>query len=138
MVRKVQRDAERLVAENARKEARKNRRGMRRFRARLGKLLAVCITDGDIEIRPLQNRLEFIEEGKAMHHCVATYFEKRNSFILSVRQDGVRIATVELDIHDFSIQQCRAACNEKPQRYDEICEIINSHRYLFAQAIKKA
>ncbi|MBQ7279957.1 MAG: PcfJ domain-containing protein, partial [Bacteroidales bacterium] len=74
----------------------------------------------------------------AMHHCVATYFEKRNSFILSVRQDGVRIATVELDIHDFSIQQCRAACNEKPQRYDEICEIINSHRYLFAQAIKKA
>ena len=136
LMRKQQKIDEQRAREETRKEARKNRRGMRRFRARLGKLLAVCITDGDIEIRPLQNRLEFIEEGKAMHHCVATYFEKRNSFILSVRQDGVRIATVELDIHDFSIQQCRAACNAVPERYDEICNILTQNKPLF-QRLKR-
>ena len=91
----------------------------------------MCIKSDDIEIRPLQNKEEFIEEGLAMHHCVATYWGKRNSFILSVRKNGKRLATIEIDMHDFSVKQCRAVCNEVPADYDRIISILNNNKSVF-------
>lgn len=47
----------------------------------------------------LRNGQELYEEGKAMHHCVSGYWQEcraGTSAIYSVRQDGRRIATLEL------------------------------------------
>ena len=93
--------------------------------------LGICIVSGDITIRPLQNRAEFEEEGKVMHHCVATYFKREESLILSAKQDGKRIATIELDKKNFSVVQCRAYCNQVPERYDELMNILKQNRQLF-------
>lgn len=96
--------------------------------------LGICIIADGITIRPLQNFEEFYDEGKAMHHCVATYFSHTSSLILSARQGDRRLATIELDMKDFSIIQCRSRCNEKPEQYDQICSIINSNKSLFLRA----
>ena len=93
--------------------------------------LGICIAVDGITIKPLQNFEEFYDEGKAMHHCVATYFNRSTSLILSARQGDKRLATIELSTKDFSIVQCRSHCNEKPKQYDQICGIINDHKSLF-------
>ena len=119
-----------------RKNAEKAEEENRQYRKDHEMVLGVVIIENGIRIAPLQNKLDFIFEGKAMKHCVATYFDKKDSLILSVRNEaGKRLATVELGMKSFDIRQCRAACNEKPERYDEICDIINRHKVDFFKAV---
>lgn len=103
-----------------------------------GKLLGVCIVVGDITIKPLQNYAEFVAEGKAMHHCVETYWKHRDCLILSARSGDKRLATIELNRRDFSVVQCRAVCNGKPERYDEILSILTDHKKDFIKAVSSA
>ncbi len=100
------------------------------------RLLAVVIVAGDITIKPLQNYKEFVEEGEAMHHCVEMYWKHKNCLILSARSGENRLATIELDRKDFRIKQCRAVCNQVPERYDEICDILNAHKGDFLKAMR--
>lgn len=107
------------------------------YKETFGVMLAVRFKEGDISVRPLQDATEFTEEGEKMHHCVATYFGHKDSLILSARKDGERLATIELDTKTFKIVQCRAVCNKKPERYDEICRIVKAHRKEFVEAKRK-
>lgn len=121
-----------------RKAAVEAKRENEQFIKEHGMLLAVVIKEHGMTFRPLQNKLEFLEEGKAMNHCVASYFGKKSCLILSVRStdNNHRIATVELNTKNFNVVQCRAACNAKPERYDEILSIINAHRMDLIRAAK--
>lgn len=38
--------------------------------------------------------------------------------------DGNRLATIEYNLKTRQIIQCRAACNQHPERYDEICALV--------------
>lgn len=130
-----------MTRKNNRRMARENIKKCRlsniQYWENFGELLSVIITDGDVKIMPLQNKEEFIEEGESMHHCVASYFDRKDSLILSVRVKGKRLATVELDTKDFSIVQCRAACNAEPEGYDYICKLIDDNRSRFMKAKRK-
>ena len=121
-------------------EIEKHRKYEDRFLQYYGMFLGICIEVGDITIRPLRNFEEFYDEGKAMHHCVATYFGREGSLILSARKGDLRLATIELDTEKFEVQQCRALCNSEPERYNEIVGILNAHRkdFLRAKRTKKA
>lgn len=121
-------EREKEIAEHRNKEP--------QFVKQFGKYLGICIVDGDITIRPLQNFAEFFDEGKAMHHCVATYFGREGSLILSARQGNKRLATIDLDTKKFNVQQCRAYCNEKPKQYDLLCSILAKHKQEFIKAAK--
>ncbi len=127
-------------AERKRKEMEEKKEYERLYKKYNSKLLAVVIVSGDITITPLQNYKEFVAEGKAMHHCVETYWGRKESFILSAKCGNKRLATIELDRQDFHIKQCRAACNEVPERYDEIINILNQKKNVFikAQRARKA
>lgn len=112
----------------------KMQKEMPKFLRQYGRLLDVDLVDGDMEIKPLQSYKDFYDEGKAMHHCVETYFGRWDSLILSARIKGKRAATIELRMKDMSIIQCRAACNKKPEQYDRICEFINDNKQVFLKA----
>lgn len=122
--------------EKKRVEMMNKRKQDKYFRKRFGSILDVCIESEDISVTPLKCYEDYLSEGEAMHHCVETYWGRWDSLILSVRSNGKRLATVELDSKDFHIKQCRACCNEKPGRYDEILGLINSNIALFARAKK--
>ena len=92
-----------------------------------GELLSVEIEGNGITIAPLKSYEEFYEEGKAMHHCVESYFDNKDSLILSAKKNGERIATIELSMDNFAILQCRAHCNKQPEEYDNICNLINNN-----------
>lgn len=123
-------EAKRRAEEKARKEE-----AERQYEKKYAKInkrwLPIVITSGNITIKPLQNRQEFIEEGEKMHHCVSMYFQREDSLILSARQNGKRIATIELNKKDFSVVQCRSYCNEVPERYDELLSIMEQNKKLF-------
>lgn len=117
-------------------EIQKHREDEDKFMKHYAMFLGICIVAGDITIRPLQNFEEFYDEGKAMHHCVATYFGREGSLILTARKGDLRLATIELDTKKFEVQQCRSINNRVPERYDEIVGILNSHRKDFIRAKK--
>jgi predicted RNA-binding Zn-ribbon protein involved in translation (DUF1610 family) len=119
-------DREKEIAENKKKE--------KKFLERFEKYFGICLHYKDITIRPLKSFEEFYDEGKSMHHCVASYFGKTSNLILTARTDKQRLATIELDSKTFEVLQCRAIQNNVPERQAEICNLIAQHKQDFIKA----
>ena len=121
---------------------------MQHWPAHFGNLLSLNLQSTNLDIRPLQSIDEFKQEGDTMHHCVYTmgyydYNKRPNCLILSAKDgDGKRLATIEYNTKDFSIVQCRAACNQVPERDAEIRGLINSNtatiQKLVGESIRKS
>lgn len=109
----------------------------------MGSLLSLSLQGKDLSIRPLQSIEEFKQEGKAMHHCVYAcgYYDINkhpNTLILSAKDNkGNRLATIEYNTKRHEIIQCRAACNQVPERDKEIRNLITSHRDDIARLLRK-
>ena len=99
----------------------------------------ICFGNNNVTVTVLSSIEEYEEEGKKMHHCVFTnrYYAKKNSLILSAKDaKGERLATVELSLKNYKVLQCRALCNQKPNNYDEIVHLVESHADDFRKAKK--
>jgi hypothetical protein len=84
------------------------------------------VTHDEINVKPVPIKLtfypfilkreeEYEEEGKFMHHCVATYAKKDKSIIISVRtDDGSDRVTCEYNCQDGRLIQARHFCNASP------------------------
>jgi hypothetical protein len=58
---------------------------------------------------------EYDEEGSFMHHCVATYSDKKSSIIISIRtKDGSDRTTCEFDCQTGKLIQAKYFCNKQP------------------------
>jgi hypothetical protein len=63
----------------------------------------------------LKREDDYSEEGKFMHHCVATYSDKDKSIIISVRtKDGSDRVTCEFTTQSGHMVQARHFCNQRP------------------------
>jgi hypothetical protein len=63
----------------------------------------------------LKREEDYDEEGRTMHHCVASYSDKDKSIIVSVRtEDGKDRVTCEFDCQTGSMMQARHFCNGNP------------------------
>ena len=72
---------------------------------------------GDITFYPhiLKREEEYDEEGRFMHHCVASYSDKERSIIVSLRtEDKQDRITCEFHCQDGSLLQARHFCNRQP------------------------
>lgn len=95
---------------------------------RMQRFIDLLFQEQDIIIRPLITYNDYQQEGQSMHHCVITYFDRKNSLILSARdQEHNRLATIEVDLSTLSIVQCRGIQNKKPDKYDTINSIVMEH-----------
>lgn len=99
------------------------------YRSRLGKMLGVVVTVGDIELRPLQTIKEFYDEGEAMHHCVFTnkYYSKDGCLIIGARVNGERAETIEVNTKEWRIMQCRGKHNQDSQYHEAIMEALTNN-----------
>ncbi|MBA2541991.1 MAG: PcfJ domain-containing protein [Deltaproteobacteria bacterium] len=82
---------------------------------------------GDVQwsIRELTSDTELIDEGRAMHHCVASYAylcAQGNAAIFSVTANGARKVTLQLHPHNRRIVQARGAAN-RPCDREELDQI---------------
>lgn len=97
------------------------------YQKKKGRLLGLVISDGELELKPLQTVAEFNQEGEAMHHCVAGYYKLDNSLILSARIHGKRIETVEVSLTTLKVLQSRGVCNQNTEYHKRIMELVESN-----------
>jgi hypothetical protein len=102
---------------------------------KIGPTLMGTDMDDYISIYPyvLTREEEYVEEGKFMHHCVATYAETDTSMIVSLRTENQQDrVTCEFNISDGRLVQSRHFSNGVPPKYFEhsiehISDIIRLH-----------
>lgn len=92
--------------------------------------------ENDIIITPLKTVREFLDEYLHMHHCVWSneYYKKKDSLILSAKQNGVRLETIEVSLNSFNVLQCYGAHNQFTEKHDLILKLINANMNLIKEA----
>jgi signal peptidase I len=91
--------------------------------------------DNYITITPhvLTREEEYIEEGKFMHHCVASYAETDTSMIISLRTDDQQDrVTCEFQISNGKLIQAKHFSNAQPPKQfefviEEVTDIVRIH-----------
>lgn len=72
-------------------------------------------------MREILHAKDLMDEGKRMRHCVSSYAENikaGKSSIWSLRRDGVRALTVEVDNKARKVVQARGVCNRGAQPFE--------------------
>lgn len=120
---------ERQQLEEKRQKARENEAKFKELKA---KYFGIAFTDGTIQVRVLDSVNEFMEEGKAMHHCGfdSAYYLKKDSLILSATIDGKRIETIEISLKTLKVVQSRGVCNKNTEYHDRIINLVNKNKRL--------
>ena len=97
------------------------------FQALKAPFFGITFTDGVIQVKVLESVQEYLEEGKALRHCVFTneYYLKKQSLILSARIDGKRIETIEVSLETMKVIQCRGLQNKNSEYHDRIIDLVN-------------
>ena len=100
-----------------------------RFQALKAPFFGIAFTDGTIEVRVLEGVEEYLEEGKALHHCIFTneYYLKEQSLILSARIEGKRIETIEVSLETMQVIQCRGLMNQNTEYHERIIELVHQN-----------
>lgn len=133
--RLVRKKTERMERERIEEQKHKALENEQRFQKLKGKFFGIAFTDGTIQVRVLENVLEFLEEGTTMHHCVYSneYYLKPNSLILSATIDGKRVETIEISLKTLKVLQSRGVCNKNTEYHDRIIELVNKNKRLIRQ-----
>lgn len=128
MMARIAKAREKRELEGKRKELNLFENG---YKKRMCKYFGLSYSGNGITIEPLRSVHEFMEEGKAMHHCVCDmgyYDGKRhpNSLILSAREadSGERIETIEVNTKNWYVVQSRGVCNGDSPRHAEILQMM--------------
>ena len=93
---------------------------------------ALVIAENELEIKVLQSVQEFMEEGKEMSHCVFSngYYDinkKPDCLILSAKVNGTRTETIEVNLSDYSIVQCRGKHNQDSPYHERVLNLMNTN-----------
>ena len=132
---------QRAEEERRREEMRamSDKKARKHFNEFIKKFLSLIITDGTVTIQPLKSIEEFRAEGKMMHHCVFDmgYYKKPDCLILSAQVNGKHMETIELNLKNFSIVQCRGFENDPSAYHNEIVQLMNKNMYKVKQLTKK-
>lgn len=113
-----------LAEARRQKELEKTREAQEAFAGRLKKLeKEFCFESAGLFIRPAKSHEELINEGSALHHCVASYAKKHlagDTVILFIRRKDdpdKPFYTLEYDPKTKSIVQCRGLhnCGKTPE-----------------------
>lgn len=103
-----------------------------------GKYFGIEFTDGTIMIRVLSSVHEVMEEGDALHHCVYTnnYYKETGSLLLSASLNGKRLETIEVDLKQRKVIQCRGRYNKNTEYHNIIISLVNKNMHLIKERLK--
>ncbi len=113
-------------------EAQRKARQIQNFTELKSKFFGLAFSDGLIQVHVLESIQEYLEEGRAMKHCVFTneYYGKPDSLILSACVNGKRMETVEVSLEFLKVVQSRGVCNENTKFHDRIVSLVNKNTWL--------
>ena len=94
------------------------------------------LRSGAFTIKPLISRAEFKAEAEAMHHCIATYYGKPDTLLLSIEYNGKKCETAEIKLKKAFIEQCRGCCNSPSEHHDTIVKMLKQFMGEFVRRYK--
>ncbi|MGL5681690.1 MAG: PcfJ domain-containing protein [Marinifilaceae bacterium] len=105
------------------------------FEQAKSKFFGLLIEVDDIKIEPLRSIEEFKKESDVMKHCVYTgrYFEKQTSLILSAHTEVEKIETIEVDLEQMVVKQCRGVRNSNTEYHNLIVDAVNRNMHKIKQ-----
>ena len=152
---------EQLQRERTAEEREQAIKDEKQFLQEKGMFFGLVFADELISVKVIESVEEMILEGKAMHHCVGTYYKRADSLILSATIDGRRIETIEVSLKTLQVVgfafllrasaiqaslmalglssvQSRGACNANTEYHDRIINLVNNNINLIRQRMKAA
>lgn len=135
--------SERLRAEGLRRKHEQDLKDIKEaetmYQQQKKRFMDILISDGELEISPLQSVEEFKKEGDTLRHCVFSnrYYKKENSLILSAHKGNEKIETIEISLNDLQIIQCHGAQNKSTKYHDQIINLINKNIHQIRQRTQK-
>lgn len=123
------RERERRWEQERIERAKRNEQAKANYAIEKGIYFGICIIDKEITIEPLKSIEEFKREGERLNHCVYTnaYYAQENSLILSARINGESIETIEVDLTNLNIRQCRGKNNDITPYHNRIIGLIRDN-----------
>lgn len=97
------------------------------FKKNRERFFDMVFRDKDLEIKIIPTATGIMEEGEAMHHCVARYYNHVCSLILSARVDGERVETIEVNLNSYTLVQSRGILNKSTIYHKRIENLILKH-----------
>lgn len=103
---------------------------------KMGKVLGVMVKVGNMTLQPLQNIRDFFEEGSELNHCVFRngYYKDDDCLIVGAKINGKRTETIEIDMKEWKIIQCRGKHNQPSVHHDKIMNAIKTNMDKFRRA----
>lgn len=129
---------EQLQRERTAEEREQAIKDEKKFLKEKGMFFGLVFADELISVKVIESVEEMILEGKAMHHCVGTYYKRADSLILSATIDGKRIETIEVSLKTLQVVQSRGVCNANTEYHDRIINLVNNNINLIRQRMKAA
>ncbi len=104
-----------------------------------GKFFGMQLTDGTITVSPLKSVAEFKAEGDALNHCVYVggYYKRDNVLILSAKIEGKSIETIEINLEQVKVVQCRGRFNQATEFHEQIMNLVESNLPQVRKLIKQ-
>lgn len=97
----------------------------------------MCIVKGDFMIIPLLTQKDFSDEAAWMHHCIVTYYGKKDTLLVSISRHGVKQETAEVCLNGKPhVVQCRGIHNHPSEYHDEIMKFLNDNMKEFVRRYK--
>jgi len=102
------------------------------YEKKKSKFFDVIISDNNISIQPLKHVQEFLIHGDILNHCIFSnkYFKKDESLILSANVDNKPVETIEIDLNQLKITQCRGRFNKETEYHNDIIKLLNNNMNL--------
>lgn len=89
-------------------------------------------------ILPLVSMDDFKCEAAHMHHCIAAYYGKLDTLLLSIEHNGKKCETAEIDLLGAGrIIQCRGVNNQPSDYHNDIVDILKGFMAEFIRRFNK-
>ena len=128
-VEKVNRQRAKEQMEADRKRAIEDRIKFEQLKSRY---FGLSFSDGEINLHTLDTIDDYYKVGLSQRLCVASarYYLKEQSLVLVAEYNGMQVATIEIDLSDNHVIQCRAFANGVCEYQDRITKIISDNAKL--------
>ena len=121
----------RIAKEESDKKREEIRKHEQAYYEHIKPFLDLMLKSENIVIVPLKSVSEVWKEGEMMHHCVfaCNYWKKDDVLLLSAQTiDGTHLETIEFNLKEWEVKQCRGLQNRATEYHNEIIELMKTFR----------
>lgn len=114
-------------------------KAQKRYECDKRRFFGLSFKQGGLCICVIENVRDFMREDDDLGHCVFTneYYAKKDSLVLSAKDQNQSVETIEISLSRLEILQCRGMKNKPSAHHKEILKLLNENLYQIKNRMKK-